>query len=125
MKISCGTDVIEIARIEKAIENHGKKFLETIYTPKEIEYCETKGKMKYQSYAARFAGKEAIFKAISIFLKYKFSISWNDVEILDQEQGKPQIVFLKHQFKEIKSMDISLSHCRDYATANVVVLYKE
>ena len=65
MKISCGTDIIEIYRVKKSIERTGQKFLDTIYTKKEIEYCETKKMQKYQHYAARFAAKEAIFKAVS------------------------------------------------------------
>lgn len=124
MKISCGTDIIEIERIEKAINHIGDKFLETIYTKKEIEYCTAKGKMKNQSYAARFAGKEAVFKAISIFLENKFDIDWKDIEILNNSQGKPEVHFINHNFDKIKSIDISLSHCREYATANVILIYE-
>ena len=58
MKISCGTDIIEIDRIKSSIENIGDKFLTTIYTENEIEYCESRKSQKYQHYAARFAAKE-------------------------------------------------------------------
>ena len=71
MKISCGTDIIEIKRIKESIEDLGIKFLERVYTEKEIEYCESKKNQKYQHYAARFAAKEAIFKAISRKLNNK------------------------------------------------------
>ncbi len=87
MQITCGTDIIEIDRIKEAIENNGK-FITEIYTKREIKYCEEKNKVKYQHYAARFAAKEAIFKAISNKLKNKFDMTWNDVEILNDENRK-------------------------------------
>ena len=89
MKIKCGTDIIEINRIKESIETLGDKFLNRIYTNKEIEYCESKKSQKYQHYAARFAAKEAIFKAISERLTDKFELGWNDYEVLNDEAGKP------------------------------------
>ena len=65
MKIACGVDIIEISRIEKAIERQGEKFLHTIYTETEIQYCESHKTNKFQHYAARFAAKEALYKALS------------------------------------------------------------
>lgn len=124
MQILCGTDIIEIERVKESIEELGEKFLNKIYTENEIKYCESKNKMKYQHYAARFAGKEAIFKAISKILSDKYSISWKDVEIINDENGRPQIIFLNKQYKQIQSIDISLSHCKQYATANVVIISK-
>lgn len=84
MKITCGTDIIEIDRVKKAIEDN-KKFLEEVYNKKEIEYCEGRKSAKYQHYAARFAAKEAIFKAVSNRLNNKFDLTWKDVEILNDE----------------------------------------
>ena len=55
MKVKCGVDIIEISRIQDSIEKLGDTFLNKVYTKKEIEYCESKGKNKYQHYAARFA----------------------------------------------------------------------
>lgn len=125
MKISCGTDIIEIDRIKSAIEKAGDKFLNEIYTKNEISYCESKNKAKYEHYAARFAAKEAIFKAISIFLENKFEIKWKQAEIHNDEQGRPIIIFHEVDFEErIISIDISLSHCKDYAVANITLLYK-
>lgn len=124
MQILCGTDIIEIERVKESIEELGEKFINKIYTENEIKYCESKNKMKYQHYAARFAGKEAIFKAISKILSDKYSISWKDVEIINDENGRPQIIFLNKQYKQIQSIDISLSHCKQYATANVVIISK-
>ena len=125
MHISCGTDIIEINRIKNSIENLGDSFKYKIYTQKEIEYCESKGKIKYQHYAARFAAKEAIFKAISTLLSDKFELTWQNAEILNDENGKPYICFINTDItKKIHDIDISISHCREYATANVVILLK-
>ena len=120
MQITCGTDIIEINRIKKNIEELGEKFLNRIYTQKEIEYCEGKKSQKYQSYAARFAAKEAIFKAISKELNDKYEIGWKDLEILNDEQGRPQV---KINGVQKENIDISISHCKEYAVAMVVMFY--
>lgn len=128
MSMYCGTDIIEVERIENAIKEHQNLteniFLNKIYTKKEIEYCENKGRVKYQHYAARFAAKEAIFKAISSLLKDKYEISWQNAEIINNETGKPEVIF-KNISKELEEkiihIDISLSHIKEYAVAMVVV----
>lgn len=122
MKISCGTDIIEISRVKNSIEEIGKRFLETIYTEKEIEYCEGRKSQKYQHYAARFAAKEAIFKALSTRIGAKYS--WTDFEVLNDENGKPK-VFLKTRVSNLEDIDISISHCKEYAVATVIAIYKE
>lgn len=123
MKVTCGTDIIEIERIKKAIQEIGNKFLERIFTEKEIAYCESKKIQKYQHYAARFAAKEAVFKAVSGSLEDKYAISWKDIEILNDEQGRPNVNLFILKNKGIENIDISLSHCKQYATANVIVVY--
>ena len=124
MKVYCGTDIIEIERIKENIENEktGEAFKKRVFTKNEIEYCESKKNQKYQHYAARFAAKEATFKALSEQLDNKFSISWNNIEILNNEQGRPYIKLIGIAFNDIKDMDLSLSHCKEYAVANVTVL---
>lgn len=125
MRILTGTDIIEISRIKESIESLGDTFKDKIYTKKEIEYCESRKNAKYQHYAGRFAAKEAIFKAVSDLLDDKFEISWKDAEILSDKNGKPKITFKNDKLKEkIESIDISISHCKEYAVANVVVLCK-
>lgn len=125
MKIYTGTDIIEIERVKDSIENIGEKFIEEIYTKKEIEYCESRKKAKYQHYAARFAAKEAIFKAVSKLLNNKFDISWKNAEIMNDENGRPSINFLDTKITEkIQDIDISISHCKEYAVATVVVISK-
>ena len=124
MKIKCGTDIIEIDRIKESIEETDGKFCERVYTKSEIEYCESKKSQKYQHYAARFAAKEAVFKAVSELFQNKYDISWQDIEIINDENGKPHVNILKTEIiKNIENIDLSISHCKLYATANVVVLY--
>jgi holo-[acyl-carrier protein] synthase len=126
MKIYCGTDIIEIGRIKNSIEDAktGKAFLEKVYTKNEIEYCESKKKQKYQHYAARFAAKEATFKAISEQINDKYSISWKDIEVVNNEQGRPSLNLVGISLKNIENIDLSISHCKEYAVANVTVLKK-
>ena len=122
MKIACGTDIIEIDRVKHSIEKLGTKFLNKVFTEKEIEYCESKRSQKYQHYAARFAAKEAAFKAISWKLDDKYEICWKDFEILNDEQGRPKLNILGIDLKNIENIDLSMSHCKQYAVANVTVL---
>ena len=124
MKISCGTDIIEIKRIKESIEDLGNKFLERVYTNKEIEYCESKRSQKYQHYAARFAAEEAVFKAISRKLNNKYDIGWKNIEVVNDENGRPHAGLLDIEIQEIEEMDVSISHCKEYAIANVVVVWK-
>lgn len=124
MNITCGTDIIEIERIKENIENIGEKFLKRVFTDKEIEYCESKKAQKYQHYAGRFAAKEAAFKAISKILKDKYSVCWKDFEVINNEQGRPYLTLYNVDTIKIESIDVSISHCKLYATANVTVLFK-
>lgn len=128
MKIKSGIDIIEVDRIKKAIEDTGENFIQRVYTEQEIKYCESKNKNKYQHYAARFAVKEATFKAISTLLKDKYSISWKHVETINDDNGKPEIKFisltkeLEEELDKIVSIDVSISHLKEYAVASVSVL---
>lgn len=121
MKIACGTDIIEIDRVRKSIEKYEDKFKENLFTEREVEYCESRNIQKYQHYAARFAAKEAIFKAISKTLSNEYS--FRDFEVINDENGKPEVI-LKTPIDEIVNIDISISHCKEYAVAMVVVLFK-
>ncbi len=124
MEVKCGVDIIEISRIKDSIENLGDKFLNKIYTKKEIDYCESKGKSKFEHYAARFAVKEAAFKAVSEEVKDKFKISWKDIETINDENGRPKTEILFVKDNKIENIDVSISHCKEYAIANVTVLFK-
>lgn len=122
MKITCGTDIIEIYRVKDSLEGEsGDKFKERVFTKTEIDYCESKNSQKYQHYAARFAAKEAIFKAISPLLDNKYDIEWKQIEISNEDTGRP-VAKINHDIqKDINNIDVSLSHCKEYATASAIV----
>ena len=123
MVIGIGIDIIEIDRIKSSIETYGDKFLSKIYTPVEIEYCNSKAN-KFQHFAARFAAKEAVFKALGTGWIGK--LKWNEIEVRNEVLGKPEInlygtvLELSHK-KGIHGISLSLSHCREYAVAMVLL----
>ena len=118
--IKCGTDIIEVGRIKEALEKKG--FKGRVYTENEIKYCEDKNMQKYQSYSGRFAAKEAIFKAISKNINDTSDWVWKNIEIYNDEQGKPIADISKLEIKNIISMDLSISHIKDYALASFTLI---
>ena len=122
MELSNGIDIIDVSRIKNAIENINN-FKNQIFSQKEILYCENK-KSKYQSYSVRFAAKEAFLKAIGT--GWGRGISWTDIEILNDDSGKPFII-LYNAAKEIfeqngfKNISVSLSHTENTAIASVIL----
>ncbi len=121
MNINIGTDIIEIERIKMAIETDNN-FVTRVFTDNEIKYCNQRNKQRYQSYAARFAAKEAIYKALSN--KINFEYFWKDFEILNDKSGRPY-VNLKFELENLEQIDISLSHCKEYAVAYATAIFKE
>lgn len=124
MEIKTGIDIIEVKRIQEAIERQGEKFLKRVYTPKEIEYCSNTGKMEYQHYAARFAAKEAVFKAISSKLPKEIGDIWTKIEVQNDTKHKPIVNLEKLNLAGIESMDLSLSHIAEYAVASFTIIFK-
>jgi|APSaa5957512535_1039671.scaffolds.fasta_scaffold449081_1 holo-[acyl-carrier protein] synthase len=116
-----GTDIIEIKRIKLSIEKFTSRFLNRIYTPQEIDYCEAKKAQKYASYAARFAAKEAFSKALgSGFIE---NIKWTDIEVSNKQSGQPFFILhgpLAAKLNE-QTTKLSLSHNRTQALAFVVI----
>ena len=117
--IKTGIDIIEVTRIEQNVDKYGEKFLKRIFTEKEINYCESRNVQKYQSYAGRFAAKEAVFKAISPIINNKYDIGWKNIEILKKQDGRPYVNLLNMNLSKVK-IDISISHVKDVATATAV-----
>ncbi len=124
MIFGVGTDIIEVKRIEKLIEK-SSRFRDRVFTRKEIEYCERKKNRAY-SYAARFAAKEAFFKALGT--GWRKGVAFKDVEVINEPSGKPELV-LYGKSKEItkknqiKNIHVSLSHVSEFAHS-VVILEK-
>lgn len=123
MVIGIGIDIIEIDRIKESAENYGDRFLNKIYTQKELDYCLNK-KYKYQHLAARFAAKEAVYKALTT--GWNKEVSWQNIEISNEPNGMP-IVTLKGNLKKFLNkginLKISMSHSRDYV-ACMAIIYK-
>lgn len=118
-----GTDVIEVSRIKRSMLAN-TLFSEKIYTKKEVLYCDSRGVNKYQSYAGRFAAKEAFFKAIGTGMRD--GMGFNEIEILNDELGKPEInlsgkVLATFKKKKLKQVHVSITHIGKYAFASVVV----
>ncbi len=124
MGIYCGTDIIEIDRIKKSLEKCGTSFFVRVFTESEISYCESKNNAKFKSYAARFAAKEAVAKALGTGIDE--GICWKDIEVTNNVRGKPCVTLhgrAKDIFEAIGGADISLSlsHCENYAVAFAVI----
>ena len=113
MIIGTGIDIIEIERIKVSIEKFGDNFIKHIFTDAEIAYVK-KYKNPAQHYAARFAAKEAVYKALG-----NSKISWKDIAIYNDKDGRPfcRVLKLKSKYK----IHISLSHSRHYAAASAIV----
>ena len=118
MQIKTGIDIIEIERIKKSIEDNGETFLNKVFTENEVKYCESKKKSKYEHYAARFAVKEAAFKAVSELLTDKYSISWKNIETTNVAVTKQ----VEKELGKIQGIDVSISHIKEVAIANVTIL---
>jgi len=119
-----GIDVVEVDRIEAAIERQGDVFLKRLFTEREREYC---GKQKRPAlhYAARFAAKEAVSKALGTGIGGE--AGWLDMEVERAESGAPKMVFsgkaAEFLAREgISEVQVSLSHAKEYAAANAVAL---
>lgn len=111
-----GNDIVEIARVRRLIETHDKRALNRLFTPKEQLYC-LKHKDPIPHFAGRFSAKEAVTKALGCGIGKL--ISWKDVEILNNSEGKPDVLFSPAAKARFHSPQIllSISHCNNYATA--------
>ena len=116
----CGIDIIEIARIQAALDRWGARFLERIYTPGERE----RYAYRTQSLATRFAAKEAVMKALGTGIR---GVGWKDIEVLPDRRGKPTVRLsgrglARAEKLGIRVWEISLTHSRDTAMASVIAL---
>ena len=119
-----GIDVVEVGRIASAIERHGDSFLGKLFTASERAYCDGQKKSALH-YAARFAAKEAVSKALGTGIGGQ--AGWLDLEVARDPAGAPKLVLLgaaadfakRHGITEIQ---ISLTHARDYAAANAIAI---
>ena len=123
MILGMGADLVEIGRIRRSIQLYGDRFLNRIYTPVERTYCSGKGNA-VESFAARFAAKEAAMKAIATGMQG--GVTWKDFEVSNEMSGRPALhlsgVALAHAERMgVKRISISLSHTTGHALAVVVL----
>lgn len=117
-----GVDIMDVARIKKLVDRDSR-FMEKVFTETEIQYCEPKYRREVH-YAARFAAKEAFFKALGT--GYRGGMKWTDISVENNQLGKPGITLhgkTLENFKKAnyKSTHLSISHTKEYAVAFVVI----
>ena len=123
MIIGTGIDIIEVPRVAATIERFGRRFLDRVFTPAEIRYCDSK-QNRAERYAARFAAKEAALKAIGT--GWRLGVSWRDVEVGREPSGRPTVRFSGRagEFAArlgVKRAAVSLSHTEQQALAQVIL----
>lgn len=123
MIVSIGIDIVEVYRIRETLERT-PRFAMRVYTEKEREYCLSKGAASAQSFAARFAAKEAFLKALKTGWRGK--ITWQDMEILNDAQGVPTLEVKGEARKLLENMGankihISISHTTEHAVAQIIL----
>jgi holo-[acyl-carrier protein] synthase len=125
MIISTGVDLAEVVRIRGALEDPriGRRFRDRVFTDTEIAYCETKQRGKFESYAGRFAAKEAVMKALG--RGWGAKVRWRDIEVARSRSGKPDIVLHDKTAKfaaelGIRRWSLSITHTKQHGLAFVV-----
>lgn len=122
MIVGLGVDISEIDRIEAAIQRHGRSFLERVFTPAEIAYCE-RHRVSGERYAARFAAKEATMKALGT--GWRRGVRWVDIEVVRQPSGRPTMELrgAARQHADrlgVSRIHVSLTHSGNLAFAEVI-----
>ena len=123
MIVGTGIDITEVPRIREAIQRHGERFLQRIFTEGEIQYCESKVN-RVERYAARFAAKEAGMKAIGT--GWNHGVRWRDIEVARKPGGRPTLV-LHGKAAEFAAklgatnVALSLTHTAEQAMAQVIL----
>ena len=121
MIIGIGVDIVELERIEKALQ--GQAFAKRVFHENECTYCEARGRQKVGSYAARFAAKEALVKALGTGF---CGGTPADIEVRRDQGGRPEIILHglyqeAAQEKQVAAIHLSMSHSRQYAVAQVIL----
>ncbi len=124
MILGVGTDLIEIGRMRDSVERFGERFLGRVFTPAEIEYCLGKKKGAAESFAARFAAKEAGAKALGTGISR--GVGWKDIEVRRSPGDRPRLIWSGRAAERARELgvaraELSLTHSRDLAMAFVVV----
>ena len=123
MVLGVGTDLIEIPRIRQSIDRYGERFLSRVFTPREIAYCQRK-KNAAESFAARFAAKEAGAKALGTGISR--GVGWLELEVQRDPGDRPALVLTgraleRSRWLGVSTISLSLSHSREVALAVVIM----
>jgi holo-[acyl-carrier protein] synthase len=123
MILGIGADIAEVARLREAIQRHGERFLQRVFTPREISYCNSYRNAD-ERFAARFAAKEAAMKALGT--GWRRGITWRDIEVANAASGKPGLTLTgkaQELFRNLGGTRIllSLTHTASYALAQVII----
>ena len=123
MKVAAhGIDMVDCTRLREAVERHGERFLNRVFTPTELAYCQGK-KRQIEHLAGRFAAKEAVLKVLGT--GWQSGIGWTDVEVFNEPSGQPRVRLsgrcgrLADQ-KGLSSISISISHISTHAIASAI-----
>ncbi|MEL7431047.1 MAG: holo-ACP synthase [Chlamydiota bacterium] len=121
MNLDIGVDIVSVERIEQSIERYGEIFLKRIFTEKERAYCYLLKSRPTLRFASRYAGKEAVAKALGSGIGKH--LSWQDIEILPEKQNKPRVTLSEkaYHFFNKPNIIISLSHEKEFAVAYALV----
>jgi holo-[acyl-carrier protein] synthase len=124
MILGTGIDLVEIDRMARSIERYGRRFLERVYTAREIAYCERKRRNAAESYAARFAAKEAAAKALGTGIG--FGVTWREIEVGREPAGRPLLLLHGRaaeiaQAMGVQRSSLSISHTATEAMAMVIL----
>jgi holo-[acyl-carrier protein] synthase len=122
--VGIGTDIIECLRVGRMIEQHGELFLARVYTEREIRFCQSR-KRATEHFAARWAAKEAILKAIGT--PWRRGMEWTDIEVIQEPGAVPKVVLTGAtqdlaQNLHVGDILLSIAHCRAYATAYAIAV---
>jgi holo-[acyl-carrier protein] synthase len=125
--LATSCEIVETLRIARLIERHGEQFIQRVYTPREMRYCQMR-KQATQWYAAYWAGKEAVLRALGT--TWRRGIRWQDVELSATGPGQTNVILRGGvrewmQMRQVAEVVVSVSHCRTHAMAHAMALGDE
>lgn len=123
--VGTGVDVAEVARVRAAIENGktGARFVARVFTPGEQAYCDGRGRARFESYAARFAAKEATMKALGH--GWGRDVGWLDIEVIRRDGRRPEIALTGGGAATaaklgVRTLHLAITHTAEIAVAQVI-----
>jgi len=121
--VGIGIDIVEVDRIQKAMAGHPERFRARVFTVQEVKYCESR-QNRFEHYAARFAAKEAMMKALGT--GWRKGVSFPEIEVCHAASGRPELVLHGKTLEQVGKAGalrtyLSLSHTKNYAVAQVIL----